>query len=182
MGIDYGLGKTNVDTETGIRFGVVPTNDLAGWARETLMNDGDDVDFDAHKKQLKSELESAIQRVLKEYGYHRQNDADALAEAIVDDFEWDGYEGTGDCTRYHYEKDGYKLETCSDGDMFVLKSPFYTNAPFCSPCAPGAEYLRDRGEEGDCKAYCMGHDWFENGVAPYPVYDVTTGELVPAKS
>ena len=27
MGIDYGLGETNIDKETGIRFGVIPMKD-----------------------------------------------------------------------------------------------------------------------------------------------------------
>jgi len=29
--------------------------------------------------------------------------------------------------------------------------------------------------------YCFGHDWFEDGKAPYPVYSVETGELVEAE-
>lgn len=32
-GIDYGGGQTNIDHETGIRFGVIPANDvLQAWA------------------------------------------------------------------------------------------------------------------------------------------------------
>jgi hypothetical protein len=28
------------------------------------------------------------------------------------------------------------------------------------------------------RTYCLGHDWFEDGKAPYPVYRVDNGELV----
>lgn len=67
-----------------------------------------------------------------------------------------------------------------DSDIFVSKSKFFTYAQFCSPCAPGACYLLNPLEtpNDDNRAYCFGHDWFEDGVAPYPVYSVETGELV----
>lgn len=178
MGIDYGLGKTNIDKDTGIRFGVIPMNDLASWAWGEIESNGTDLDFEEHKEQLKSELESAIEKVLDEYGHDRANKADELAEEIVDNMEWDGYESSGDCTRYSFEHDGYKVQIASDGDAFVCKSNFYTFAPFCSPCAPGACYLRDGSEDGDAKAYCFNHDWFEDGKAPYPVYRVDNNELV----
>jgi hypothetical protein len=35
------------------------------------------------------------------------------------------------------------------------------------PCADGP------------KTYCLSHDWFDGGVAPYPVYDVGTDKIVP---
>jgi hypothetical protein len=59
----------------------------------------------------------------------------------------------------------------------VTDSPFYTFAQFCSPCVPGAGNLDNAMDEG-VKTYCLGHDWFESGKAPYPVYSVTSGELV----
>lgn len=36
----------------------------------------------------------------------------------------------------------------------------------------------ERAAESGVKTYCVGHDWFEDGKAPYPVYSVATGELV----
>jgi hypothetical protein len=62
-----------------------------------------------------------------------------------------------------------------DCDIFILKSPYYTYGPFCSPCAPGAVYLRNGSEEGE-KAYCLAPDWF-------PVYDDNeTGEYCGEKT
>ncbi len=31
-GIDYGMGQTNIDKANGIRFGVIPMNDLTEFA------------------------------------------------------------------------------------------------------------------------------------------------------
>ena len=78
---------------------------------------------------------------------------------------------------FSFEGDGYLAECGDDGDIFITKSPFYTLCAFCSPCAPGAGYLMDSRKDG-VKAYCFGHDWFEDGKAPYPVYDVKTGRIV----
>ena len=179
-GIDYGLGMTNIDTETGIRFGVIPSNDIMSEAFDDIASNGTDLDFEAYKERLTSELGAAISCVLDDNGLDRCNDAAAMAEEIVDNLEWDDYEGTGDCARYEYEADGYKLRTCSDGDIFVLKSPYYTFAPFCSPCAPGAGYLRDGSDDdSNPKTYCLGKDWFSDDYScPYAVFDVKTDECL----
>lgn len=77
---------------------------------------------------------------------------------------------------FSLDKDGYKAvqNSVDDGDIFIIKSPFYTLCDFCSPCAPGAGYLLT---PGDVKAYCFGHDWFYDhpehpGTAPYRVFRV----------
>jgi hypothetical protein len=171
-GIDYGMGTTNIDTETGIRFGVIPQHDcLQAWADSSepvyACEECDDWD---------DELDECIDAVL-------------------------GCEPIG----YTYEEDGYKLTGCEDGDIFVEKSPYFTYAQFCSPCAPGACHLRnplDVTEDEhkyamllvktnvrppkpnpllNNRCYCLGHDWFydtETGHAPYNVYSVETGELI----
>lgn len=92
-------------------------------------------------------------------------------------------EGSEDCemecepSSYYYEEDGYFAESCFDGtEIMIMKSPFYTYGAFCSPCAPGAINIDVPGD--DDKAYCFGHDWFEDGKAPYRVYSVETGKEV----
>ena len=74
-----------------------------------------------------------------------------------------------------YNSDGYKCSSDEYGDIFILESPYYTLSELCSPCAPNAGYIIN---SGDYKAYCFGHDWFEDGKAPYPVYSVETNELI----
>lgn len=82
-----------------------------------------------------------------------------------------------------YNEDGYSLNEDDSGDLWVFKSPYFTYAQFCSPCAPGACYLLNPLEE-PCESnrcFCLHHEWFENDVAPYPVYSVATGKLIKAE-
>jgi len=83
------------------------------------------------------------------------------------------------CEPIGFSVDNGKYIADSDdyGDIFITKSPYYTRAQFCSPCAPGACYLTNPCDDGE-KAYCFGHDWFENGKAPYPVYRVCDDKLI----
>lgn len=89
--------------------------------------------------------------------------------------------------------DGEYIATQSrdDSDIFVIKSPFYTYAYFCSPCAPGACYLMSPVSMEDIfdhenrtirainnRCYCFGKDWFDGENAPYPIWRVDTHELV----
>lgn len=100
------------------------------------------------------------------------------AEAEYPACEEHGEDCDGDCmmdvepTR-HYDEEGYKIFEDSQGDLFIEKSPYYTYAQFCSPCAPGAAYLLNHMEPGTGpKAYALGHDWFEDKKAPYRVFKV----------
>ena len=82
----------------------------------------------------------------------------------------------------HIVDDGeYQAEASVDsGDIFITKSPYFTYAQFCSPCAPGACHLENPLDHAsdENKCYCFGHDWFESGIAPYDVYSVETGKKV----
>jgi len=84
-------------------------------------------------------------------------------------------------TSFHYDQDGYYLTNCLDnGDILVLRSNFYTLAQF-SPRESGAGNLDTPVADG-VKTYALGHDWFEGGIAPYPVYRVSDNvQIVAAK-
>ena len=144
MGIDYGFGKTNIDLDTGIRYGVINQNEvLQAWCDSSegvypeIEHDEDCEDSD-------------------------NCDCGDMLEPIAHKYSADGYE----CT-----------QSSDDGDIFIVKSPFYTKCGFCSPCAPGAGYLLSQNSD-DCKAYCFGLDWFEDGKAPYSIYNVSDDSLV----
>jgi ribosomal protein L37AE/L43A len=173
MTIDYGNGLTNIDHATGIRYGVISAHEVTqAWADSSEADYGDptcprcggavvEYDGDTHDDYAGSGV------------------ADYACETC------ERYWESGDC--YGEEPRAWTLEDAEytasqsgdDSDIFVLKSPYYTLAEYCSPCAPGAGYIMN---EGDVKAYCFGHDWFDEGVAPYAVYSVETGELVPAQA
>jgi hypothetical protein len=165
-GIDYSAGQPiNRNLETGIRYGIIPANDCNPDALEDIYSNGVDTDYD----DWKTAIEDAIRNALDAYLSKR-----AIDKVIVNGLDdiGDDYQGTGDCTRYEYEQDGYKLRIDGSGDLWVFESPYFTHAQFCSPCAPGACYLRsplDAPSEAN-KCYCLGPDWFDGNQAPYPVY------------
>lgn len=193
---DYGNGLTNVDKATGIRFGVIPQRDLHEWAYEAFElvypepccpKCGDEAQGIAGAQQDYDE------RNVDKYGEDDLPELSPLREHSCDDY------GCAKCGVYFGSDDlgdvepiGQRLDDgeyvatapagsfASDDDVFIERSPFYTFAPFCSPCAPGAVYLRDAGPAGDARGYCFGHDWFAGGVAPYPVFSVADGsEIYP---
>ena len=170
-GIDYGMGQVNVDRATGIRYGVIHQHDLAHWALDNFEANygkpscgycgGDAVEYD---NELHDKYEQ--DRGCSDYaceGCERVFDsADAYGEeALSHDLDDGEYQATMD--QY--------------GDVFILKSPYYTRAGFCSPCAPGACHLSSPCEDGE-KCYCFGHDWFEEKIAPYTVYRVSDDTAV----
>lgn len=173
-GIDYGMGQTNIDHDTGIRYGVIPMNDLGHWAWESFEDDygsatcpkcgNEVVEWDSEKHD--------------DYEEYRKNCCcDFACEECKFSLETEncyGEEPLGS----HLDDGDYKTQRDGDNDVFILKSPYYTHAQFCSPCAPGAGHL-SHPVEGGVKTYCFGHDWFDDGEAPYPVYEVATGNLVP---
>ncbi|MGB2806668.1 MAG: hypothetical protein WBC22_02930 [Sedimentisphaerales bacterium] len=132
-GIDYGMGKTNIDNDNKIRFGVIHQNELLqAWSDSSEP-------------------------------YYPCKDCD------VSEDEYDNCEC--DAISYIIDDGEYQAESDSCGDIFITKSPYYTHAQFCSPCAPGACYIMNSCDDGE-KAYCFGHDWFEGGKAPYPVFNL----------
>ena len=194
-GIDYGRGKANV-ADNGIRYGVIPQNDvLQAWA------DSSEADYGSPDEScpcpecghddgvIPADWGDPLQcsECGAEYDCELPDCAEPLAW-ILDDGE--------------YKAQGGEV------DIFVLKSPYFTFAQFCSPCAPGACYLRNPFSLGSAKldqnalkaphpqhfntyanwalmsgferCYCFGEDWFdaEYSPCPYPIFSVETGELV----
>lgn len=154
-GIDYGRGQVNLDPITGIRFGVLPSHMVADAWHDTSEPEYPDVRCDACKTLDSDDPGQWCDDCQQE---------DELAEPIAWGVDASGVVATSD----------------SIGDIFVTRSPFYTYAQFCSPCAPGACYLPNHLDTRDAgnRAYCLGHDWFENGQAPYPVFSVATGREI----
>lgn len=155
-GINYGTETSNMDVASGIRYGVIHQNDVGqAWFDDSEPMYSDACPFCGNGDGM-------------EAGMTCQS-----CDHILDDGDFDCQE-SGGC---EYNKDGYIAHSDEQGDIFIVSSPYYTKAAFCSPCAPGACYLTNPCDDGE-KAYCFGHDWFDEGKAPYPVYDVKTNELV----
>lgn len=157
-GVDYGFGLTNIDTETGIRYGILHQNHVVQmWADESEPDYGTVACVECGE-ELKDD------EPCHEHG-HTSDDFYDMAEAR------------------HWTIDTDELKAMSDemGDIFILKSIYFTYAQFCSPCAPGACSLANPispSESYSNRCYCFGHDCFEEGKAPYRVWSIETGEEV----
>jgi len=166
-GIDYSPpGSTvNRDPDTGIRYGIISLHALHPEACEDFEAEydarcphcGADVPDDTHFTRFQAPTYLTANGVEKRPGEDDQY-GDEPDRQVLNTTE-------------------YKGSIDSSMDAWCFKSPYYTLAAFCSPCAPGACSLSTPCEDGE-RAYCFGHDWFDGGVAPYPVYSVETGEPV----
>ena len=164
-GIDYSLGKSNFDTETGIHFGVISQHSvLQAWA------DSAEPDYDEPTcPSCTGKLTPANEE--KDY-YCKDCDKSWFSQDVFGD------EPNG----WTLDDGEYKACDCLDTDIMILKSPYRTYAQYCSPCVPGAGNLDHpicpENAEGSCSCYCFGHDWFDDGKAPYRVFRVVDGEEV----
>jgi len=162
-GIDYaGSSFVNRNSETGIRYGIIPTGHerLSDWIYDEL-----EPEYSAYCPWCGTELCDVEQNDDGNY------DCPACEKEIVDGDQWPE---SPDCYVLNGAEKGFQDDS---GDLWVTESPYYTNAQFCSPCAPGACYLANPCDDG-AKAYCLGADWFKGDKAPYPIYLVATDELV----
>lgn len=181
MGIDYGNGKTNIDLETGIRYGVISQHSVSGEALDDMESDygdphcpkcgNDAVDMTDDRCV---ELTGAID------GWNVNDDFGCLH--CQQTFRSDEVFSDEACGQY-LDDGQYKVCGCLDSDLMVILSPYWTRAPFCSPCVPGAGNLDSATTDVPTiptqpKTYCLGHDWFDCGYAPYPVYRVSDNKLV----
>ena len=151
----------NIDKKTGIRYGVISIHEVAqAWIDDS--------------EPLYLVCCPACGQELKKGFYAKRCPS---CYKVFGDGDFDYIEPSS----YYIKSDGYVAEQGNDDpDIFIIKSPYYTLCRFCSPCAPGAGDLMRHAPDG-IKAYCFGHDWFDSGRAPYPVYSVKTGKLVEPK-
>jgi len=180
-GLDYSLGRSNVNKETGIHYGVISQNSVMPEALDDIMTYGEDLAWE-------EALAEAIAEAKATAAEGEEIDEDSISESLSEGWE-------SSLGNYLYESEGYKLTGCLDSDLFVMASRFFTYAQFCSPCVPGAGNLDSAWETlgkqvsaaeivtlataaGFPRAYCLGHDWFDGGRAPYPVFSVESGALV----
>ncbi len=170
MSIDYGMGKTNIDKETGIRYGFIYANNVSDFAIDEIVQEGDDLSYRSWRKELTESLEEAIKCAIENYGHYEKDMVDI--DSIVSQVEYQGEGGT-----YEYSKDGINLSfDTDDSGIFILKSDYYTLCSLCSPCAPGAGFIT---EEGSYKAYCLPPDWFDDiNKMPYRCFRVDNNEEV----
>lgn len=108
-GIDYGNGKTNIDTETGIRFGIVHVHRLADWFWEET-----EVEYPPEPECDDSECDDGDCDACEAFHEHSQPIGHTITDPKI------------------------TASVDADGDVWVFKSNYVARGTFCSPCAPGA--------------------------------------------
>jgi len=179
-GVDYGNGVTNIDTESGIRYGVIPQHEVGDlWYEESEMEcDYPTCPYCEEEALLYDDLPMGIQEIVDEEYEYDGTAFEYVCHICKRVFS------AGDSfipTYFSYEEDGYcAVQNEDDTDIFILKSPYFTYAQFCSPCAPGAIYITNslQNKMENNRGYCFGPEWFEGGTAPYTIYSVETGEEI----
>lgn len=185
-GIDYGRGLTNIDHATGIRYGVIPIHAvLQAWCDESEAEYGEATcpKCGNPAREIKTRTESSDPpgqwiSIVHDEEIPDDWETDGCGDYLCDDckYAFDAENEFVEPLGHFYNAGGYEC-TGDETDIFILKSPYYTRAAYCSPCAPGACYLLNADDSGD-RAYCFGHDWFDDNKAPYPVYRASDDSLV----
>ena len=157
---------------------MISINDLGEWAHESFEADyGEPTCPECGNEVVDSQ--SAI--VLKEGGEQDEEhvpEQDFFCHHCLESYWSD--QVYGDEPVSNILDDGeYKASLDEYNDVMLVKAPFFTNAQYCSPCVPGARHLGNPCENGPA-TFCFGHEWFDSGEAPYPVYSVETGKRVPS--
>lgn len=181
------LGSTapNVDPANGIHYGCISQHSVNQESLSDIFDNGRNLSYESAQADFKANLRATLKDYFSDYKFMKETSTlDDCVEACYDavEQEWnDGYEDSGESV-YLYEQDGYKLSTSpSLVAVFVEKSPYYTFARGCSPCAPNAGDLDNATAEdnGNLKTYCLGPDWFgDESPIPYACYDVVTDKVI----
>ena len=182
-GIDYGMGRANIDKSNGIRYGVISINSLSPYVWDGLEADYGPATCPKCGNELKDPAELPDwETEPKGYKYNKDHYCDSC------DYSFDSEEAFGDEPLGYTFDDGKTVcqSAFDNTELFITKSPYFTFSGFCSPCAPGAADLNsssrctDPEETDGAKCYCLGEDWFdeEENPCPYCYWSVETGELV----
>lgn len=138
VGIDYGMGMSNVDKANGIRFGVISQHSLGEWINDVIF-DGADYGQPTCPSCGNTAISSDdVSDEISEADWFDHKDYTCIA---CEECFWSDNAFSDEMLGWSHESDGYKLTDCLTNDVFVLASPYYTYAQYCSPCVPGAGNL-----------------------------------------
>jgi hypothetical protein len=206
IGIDYGLGQTNIDKATGIRYGVISHHSVspdswnevseAEYGEPTCPKCGNDaISIPSHSEQLDNGVAVYLDvpEAYEDFETAKHECSDYACESC--EYLFGSESAFGDePLGFTFKDEDYFAHCGTDGfGIWIERSPFYTYAGFCSPCAPGAgdldnalsvdrspDHAREMMTHG-VRAYCFSHDWFDGGVAPYRVFRVSDNSEVLAE-
>lgn len=169
------LLRTNINLQTGIRYGTIYGNDISPESIDEIISSGTDLTFEESRDEFISDLSSDIEDLI--------NSKDKYSDLCIEDIDLsaasDRFSENYDdmCTGvYEYSQKGYLIRYSSeDNSIIVLKSPYYTISRLASPCFPNGVYLKDYDKDNGYMAYCLGADFFdpEYSHIPYEIFNVS---------
>lgn len=176
-GIDYGRGLSNIDRETGIRFGIVSANEMGEGFWDDVEPEYDpscpSCGNDLTEKQVDS-----LERRAKDHGGRFKATCPHCRKLISpDDITPD------EPSRNVLRSGDIEGFVDSHNDVWITKSPFYTYGTFCSPCAPGAVSIGTKYNDNDTdlpRAYCLPYSWYDERtpLKPGTVFRVKDDSVV----
>lgn len=185
-GIDYSLGQSNVDRRTGIHFGVISQNAV----NMDVLSDCQESEYgDPSCPKCGGVVIDPSDESIEDADW---NDGKDWACTACQKCFWSDRCYPDEPIGHTYNEPGYKLDDCLDNDLFVLESPYFTYAQYCSPCVPGAGNLEspltvEKGpyfqrrlkRAGFPRVYCLGPEWFDQyNPIPYRCWRVSDGTEV----
>ena len=173
----------NIHSETGIPYGVVNGHTVP-YLHEEIFTSGDSTTFAAYKTELADAIRAALAGVVEE-----RTGKESAARILdrLDFAEWaENILDSGLNDSLEFEEEEYDhTETTPDGKVsyhlgylggaplvWILESPYVTQAPHCSPCVPNAGDLDNMGSGAYC--YCPPPDAFNSDDESADTYAVTT--------
>ena len=151
---------TNINTETGVRFGIVSMQLLEDWVYEVVINHGEDITYRDARLDKKRELQAEADDKEFDCDEDRSSWIEEQLDQWGQEFETD--EHAVELKRNEGTPEELHVRTTWLGgaqQLWVFRSPYLTKRQLCSPCVPGAVDLdskeADDGEEG----YDVPPDW-----------------------
>ena len=146
-GIDWGVGTSNRNPETGIRYGIMSRLEMPSWFDDEL-----EYEYAYGCPHCGVEIEPSEAGELEMEG-----NLCSCCGAGFADWEACGEEPVC-CT---FSVDGVVGSVDSDGDVLIYSSPWITHGSHCSPCAPGAVTVGWDPVDGGVRAYGPNPEWKE---------------------
>ncbi len=175
----------NQDPKTQIFYGVFSQNlkSVIPEAISDIYTNSRDLNYESFRMKIRTPLLKGLleaiksaeigcdKKYIKERFKELKKEIDPVICQLIEDLN-DNY---NDEDHPIYYNDGeYIIIDCLDTDFQIIKSPYYTFAPACSPCVPNAGNIDDISLDCDYykPTYCLGPDFFEDNKPPYKFYKV----------
>lgn len=188
--------STNVNPETGIRYGVIDARKVP-YLDEEIRSNGDSITYQNYRKEVVNQIRYALteedgdlKAVFDDYYMSDRAQEEILESVSEHQCDWSEeeieeisehvMEALNDSGSTEFDQEEYEYETETEKYLlsylggapmiWAMKTPFLTKARLCSPCVPNAGDLDSPDPDG-YTCYAVEPDWFDS-ECPYEVVPV----------